>query len=105
MAALNTILTQERRLLLDKEEEVKTLRAAVETENKSQPPTPRRKPREAAEQPTPTRPPRQTRSLFITTNMQVDAGLILSNGNNNGHAASRENNDDNNSDTVTFHDA
>ena len=35
--------------------------------------------------------------------LQVDAGLILSNGNNNGH--SKENNDDNNSDTVTFHDA
>ena len=34
MAALNTILTQERRLLLDKEEEVKTLRAAVEVDNK-----------------------------------------------------------------------
>ena len=34
MAALNTILTQERRLLLDKEEEVKTLRAAVEIDNK-----------------------------------------------------------------------
>ena len=34
LAALNTILTQERRLLLDKEEEVKTLRAAVEIDNK-----------------------------------------------------------------------
>mgnify|MGYP002041868860 CR=1 FL=1 len=33
VAALNTILTQERKLLLDKEEEIKTLRGSVEIEN------------------------------------------------------------------------
>ena len=33
IAALNTILTQERKLLLDKEEEIKTLRGSVEMES------------------------------------------------------------------------
>ena len=33
IAALNTILTQERKLLLDKEEEIKNLRGSVEMEN------------------------------------------------------------------------
>ena len=33
ITALNTILTQERKLLLDKEEEIKTLRGSVEMES------------------------------------------------------------------------
>ena len=33
IAALNTILTQERKLLLDKEEEIKTLRGSSEMES------------------------------------------------------------------------
>ena len=35
LTALNTILTQERKVLLDKEEEIKILRGDLEYENKS----------------------------------------------------------------------
>merc|ERR1719225_1902254 len=60
IAALNTILTQERKLLLDKEEEIKTLRAGsveMESYNNGTIDNKRIKSSELSEPPTPTRPP------------------------------------------------
>jgi len=87
IVTLSKILTQERRVLLEKEEEIKQLnRKQVE------------RMREVRKCEVPTRPPR-TRSLFITTEMQVEAGIV------NGNGKHEENVTDDASDTVTFHDA
>jgi len=100
LSTLNTILTQERKVMLDKEEEIKKLRECLENQTQDNNGNIMNK-EQQSEMLTPARPPR-TRSLFITTNMQVEAGLV---SNGNGIKAGIHSSTDDNSDTVTYHDA